>query len=207
MKLFKMTKFLIFVIFFSNLLFSGCSENSNLNNNSNQISSQENSKLNGGIYLNENMEKHRKSRLSAESSSKNRNSNLNKSTNRKNALPNQENPVEEEPSPALFQRSQPVSEKPVDLPKSGPYVYEGWVKYFKYTNEALTIFTPKEFIKNPAFYEQRKFFPKADFTKPNSAGVYDYIRNQNYFYLTFFPGYFVFNQSKKVKIDLFNFNF
>ena len=203
MKLLKFTKILIIMIFTSNLLFSYCSENSNANNNLNQNFSQEN--LKDGIYLNEKMEKHRKARLAFEYTSKNHNSNLNKAANRKNVLSNQENPLLQGGfSPDTIQKNQAVNpQKNVELQKSGPIVHEGWVKYFKFTNEALTDLTPKEFIKNPAFYEQRKFYPKADFSKANTNGVHEFIRNENYFYLSIFPGYLVFNQSKKVKILYF----
>jgi hypothetical protein len=179
MKLFTITKVLIFVLFTSNLLLSGCSENLNSNNNSNQNLSQENSKLNGGIYLKENLEKHKKTRLGSEYTSKNRNSNLNKATNKKGNLSNQA----------------ANTERPVEL---GPIIHEGWVKYFKFTNEALNVVTPKEFIKNPAFYEQKRYFPNVDFTKANPDGTYDYIKAENFFYLSIFPNYFVFNQSKEV---------
>lgn len=205
MKLFKLTKIMIFVIFSSNLLFLECSKNSNSNKNLNQNLSQENSKLNGGIYLNESMEKHRKARLSVEYVSKNRNSNLNRAAIKKNVLPKQENPLPKSSfSPAVLQK--PNVEKPAELPKNGSIIHKGWVKYFKFSNEALTILTPKEFLKNPGFYQQRKYFPKEDFSKPNSEGEFEFIRNENYFYITIFPGYILFNQSKKVIIQfLFSF--
>jgi len=206
MKLFKYTKVLIFLTFISNLLYSDCSENTNKNNNSNLNLSQENSKLNGGIYLNESMEKHRKARFTAEYSSKNRNSNLNKAASKKNVMLNKETNIPQGGfSPAGLQKSE--SQKPVVLQKSGPIVHQGWVKYFKYTNEALSVLTPKQFITNTGFYEQKKFFPKDDFTKTNDEGVHEFIKNENYFYFTIFPGYFVFNQSKKVIIRLIIFYF
>jgi hypothetical protein len=179
------------------LLSSNCSENSNANNNLIQNLSLENSKLNGGIYLNENLEKHRKARLGVEYVSKNSNSNLNKAGNKNNNLSNTEILLPKGGfSPALIQK--PDVQKPVEIQKTGSIVHQGWVKYFKFTNEALTILTPKKFIKNPGYYEQKRFFPKEDFTKPDSDGEYEYLRDENYFYLTMFPGYLIFNQSKKV---------
>ncbi len=202
MKFIKITKFLIFVVFISNFLFSHCSENSN--NNSNQILSKENSKLNGGIYLTENMEKHRKTRLNSEINS--HSSNLIRASNKKNVISNQDNPSSQDGvSAALLQKNQaPKRDSPVEPPKSGTIMHKGWVKYFKFTNQNVNKVTPKEFIKNPAFYEQMKYFPKEDFTAKNSDGVYEYIRGENFFYLSIFPGYFIFNQSKKVK-NCFNF--
>jgi len=173
-------------------------ENSNANSNLNQNLSLENSKLKGGIYLNENLEKHRKARLGVEYVSKNSNSNLNKARNKNNNLSNTEILLPKGGfSPALIQKPQD-DQKHVELQKTGSIVHQGWVKYFKFTNKALTILTPKQFIKNPGYYEQKRFFPKEDFSKPNSDGDYEYLRDENYFYLTIFPGYLIFNQSKRV---------
>ncbi len=188
-KYIKINKNLFLLIFSISLLFSECFHNLSKNEYSNENLSNDSSILIEGIYMKGLIEKNKKERAISNSFSM---SNLELSKYSSgyqkvyNGLPN-------------LPSNNAISE----VDKNVPILYQTWVKFFKYTNQNLNINTPKEFFKNHVFYEQIKFFPNISFEKTNQDRNYQFIRNENYFYLSIFKNAFVFNTSKKVILTNF----
>jgi len=215
MKLFKNNKNIFFLIFFLNFLLSLCFKNLNRNNNLNNNFSHENSKLNekligklnGEIYLNEQAEKHKKSKSNSQNMTKKIKNNLKtiekllKSNNGFSSKKENAFQTNSKHTALLEKNSKNESEN------SGSILYAVWIKYFKYTNKSLSVKSPKEFEINTSFNEQKRIFSEVNLSKTNISEKNDYIKNQNYFYLSIFKNSLLFNSSKKVRLKLFLDNF
>lgn len=80
-----------------------------------------------------------------------------------------------------------------------PVLFEGWVKYFKFS-ENINISMPKKFFRNGEYEEQMKLYPEVDYAAKNLKGEFDYIRSHDYFYLAAFKNLVSFFSSKHVNI-------
>lgn len=101
--------------------------------------------------------------------------------------------------------------KRIDLAKLGPITYHGWVKFFKYQDQAATdkkakqVFNKnKKFFINSEFREQLKLYPGENYSEKGDDGEFKYISNPQDFYLVAFKSSVVFYQTKMVnKIKTF----
>lgn len=186
MKLFIFYIGLLWFILQGNSVYFYCLKNEfkNRNSDSIQFSLTENSKLISTINLKEEEQSHKKSKV--------------KTKALKSTFPTVYN--EEEP----VKSAEPDDKNKVDNfikdMSDQSHLFEGWIKYFKYSAYNDNISIPKNFIFNRDFYKQRKIFPFEDFNKKNSEGKYEYIRDEHYFFLSILHNSFVFNSSKKVFI-------
>lgn len=192
MKLFKLSRGVLILILAANLLFSNCLSNENKNKNSIKSGAKENLKLNGGINLEETQQRHKRAKSNLEKALRTR---LTSSSTVKDDKPESNIHFIQTEDKEINPTNQSIDA----ISNPSPILFEGWIKYFKYSTEDLNITTPKEFIKNPDFYNQKKFFPGQDFRKPDAKGKYNFIRDENYFSLSIFRNSYVFNSSKKVK--------
>jgi hypothetical protein len=78
-----------------------------------------------------------------------------------------------------------------------PVLFEGWVKYFKFS-ESINRSLPKKFFRNGDYYEQMKLYPGIDYAAKNSKEGFDYIKSPDYFYLAAFKNLISIFSSKQV---------
>jgi len=66
---------------------------------------------------------------------------------------------------------------------NGPTYYNGWVRYFKYTDSSIK--KPSAFFKNVQFEEQAKLYPGQDYSEKEGED-YKYIPKNTFFYAVLF---------------------
>lgn len=81
---------------------------------------------------------------------------------------------------------------------SGPILHKGWIKFFKFSTRYGTVL-PNSFSINTQFYEQLKYFPNADLKK-KVDGVFEFIRDNKFFFLHLFENKLTINSSLHVNI-------
>jgi hypothetical protein len=67
----------------------------------------------------------------------------------------------------------------------GPVFYQGWVKYFKYSDIDIIGSTPKQFFRNNEFFEQMKKNSNLDLNE-KVDGMYSNIKNNSFFFAILF---------------------
>ena len=184
MKLYNLVKNLILGLFLGNIVFTLCFENGNSNQLSNTAT--ENSALNGGIFSSEgafklkNLKKSRNESYLSSRLKNNLNSRLRKSS--------------------AYLNNQSKTKATTATSDKSPILHQCWVKYFKYADGVNTDAIPKGFIVNKEFREQKKYYPKSNYSFRNPDGTYDFIRADEYFYLHIFKNTIAINSSKLVSL-------
>lgn len=92
----------------------------------------------------------------------------------------------------------------VPAQSQSPVLFEGWVKYFKFS-ESISRSLPKKFFRNGEYYEQMKLYPGVDYATKNPKGGFDYIKSPDYFYLAAFKNIVSLFSSKQVCFSFFLF--
>ncbi len=88
--------------------------------------------------------------------------------------------------------------KNTDL-NTGPILFSGWVKYFKYRENDINVSnTPKTFVDNKAYAEQMKLFPNANLNEKDNDGKYLFIRDKSIFWVNVFSDSINIISSKQV---------
>jgi hypothetical protein len=133
-----------------------------------------------------------------------------KSSSTKKATSTSRNRVEQAPAPAPSPAAAPAPAGASDASPgsnqksgqpSGPILQKGWIKFFKFSTRYGTVL-PNSFTINTQFYEQKKYFPNADLKK-KVDGVYEFIRDNKFFFLHLFENKLsinssLFNKNRKV---------
>lgn len=195
MKLVNLSLKIFIGIILVTLVFSFNTENKSAVSASVSSSSSSESNLNHGIFL----RKYKK----VVSKSKTTNTNLNKNQNRaktsvatnKFAKKVNNTPVNNTPSTP----NQPTggnNQKTIKI--DGPILHKGWIKYYKiFGKSGLELKHPDFFKENSQFFEQPKYFPNADLNSKRD-GIYQFIRDKNYFFLHLFENMISINSSLNV---------
>jgi len=201
MKLFTLPIKILLVIILENIFLAMCAENTITNTNtntanlSNKNKSKEKVHVNSQIFLTTKLFKYKnvkKSNLKSTYTST-ANSNLSNNNSAQAQIKTETN------------NQSSIKNKAMDPAITGPVLHEGWIKYFKYSDGVLNAPLPTGFEINTEFREQKKYFPDEKYTERNNDGTYDFIRDQNYFYLHLFENFISIISSKQV-IEFFLFN-
>lgn len=193
MKLFTNTSKILLLVVLGNIILALCSENTNTNLLTNQNMSTEKIGLNSGIFLTEKAFKY-KTKKSKDQSLYTTSLNANfKNRNEKSST--------EAQAHSLNTNSLKNENKGFQLTEA--ILHQGWIKYFKYSDGAINKPLPKGFVVNQEYSEQKKKYPKYDYNKLNTDGTYDFLRDENYFYLYLFAKTVTIVSSKQVCIMFF----
>jgi len=182
MKLFNLLIKTIISILILASIFINCFENTNTIQLQNKNTATEKSKLNSEIFLTEKVFKYK---------------NVKKAKTENTFTSNKA--ISNLKTSSKIKTENSLKKKALDIEATGTVLYEGWIKYFKYSEGVINSPLPKGFAINPEFQQQGKNFPNVDFKQKNSDGSYDYIRDETYFYLHLFQNILTINSSKMVK--------
>jgi hypothetical protein len=182
MKLFNylLNTILGFLIF--NCIYIHAFENKNLIQFESKNSITETSKLNSGIFLTEKAFKYKntkKAKTENNFTSKKSSSNLKSS--------------------AQIKTNVSLKKISPNIEISSPILYEGWIKYFKYSQGSINSPIPKGFNINPEFLEEKKDSSNEDPKKIHNDSFSNFIREETDFYLHLFEKMIIINSSKLVK--------
>jgi hypothetical protein len=81
---------------------------------------------------------------------------------------------------------------------TGPILHKSWIKYIKFSGKlGLKKNLPTSFNENEQFFQQMKYFPKANL-ESKKDNLYEYIRDKQYFFLYLFENVISINSSLQV---------